>query len=42
MAEYDNNQSLWKWEYIPWNNKVPIKVSGKTRKQLDDLLSKEN
>lgn len=41
MAEYDNNQSLWKWEYVPWDDRAPIKVGTKTRKQLDDYYQKK-
>ena len=36
MAEFDNNQSLWKWEYVPWDERAPIKTGTKTRKELDE------
>jgi hypothetical protein len=41
MAEYDNNHSMWKWEYIPWDERTPIKVGTKSRKQLDAFYEKK-
>ena len=38
MAEYDNNDKIWKWEYIPWLNDAPIKLGSKTRKQIEQDL----
>jgi hypothetical protein len=35
MAEYDNNHDLWKWEYIPFINKAPIKFGTKSRRSID-------
>ncbi|HEX7032844.1 MAG TPA: hypothetical protein VF172_07585 [Nitrososphaera sp.] len=35
MAEHDNNHELWKWEYIPWIKRAPIKLGNKSRKQID-------
>jgi hypothetical protein len=35
MSEHDNNHGLWKWEYIPWIKKAPIKLGNKSRKQID-------
>lgn len=41
MAEHDNNPALWKWEYIPWDEKTPIKVGSKSRKELDEFYAKK-
>ncbi|HKU50131.1 MAG TPA: hypothetical protein VJP79_09290 [Nitrososphaera sp.] len=41
MAEFDNNTSLWKWEYVPWDDKAPIKVGTLSRKQLDERYQKK-
>ena len=27
MAEYDTNDRIWKWEYIPWLNDAPVKLA---------------
>lgn len=35
MAEHDNNHGLWKWEYIPWLKKAPVKLGNKNRKQIN-------
>lgn len=35
MGEHDNNHDLWKWEYIPWIKKAPIKFGTKTRKEIN-------
>ena len=35
MAEYDNNNRIWKWEYVPWLNDAPIKFGSKTRRELE-------
>ena len=35
LAPHDNNHDMWKWEYIPWSNKIPIKSGSKTREQVD-------
>jgi|SRR5215217_292067 hypothetical protein len=37
MAEYDNNRQIWKWEYVPWVRKAPIKFGKKSRKELDSI-----
>ena len=39
MAEYDNNHTHWKWEYVAWEKDSPIKYGNKSRKQLDDEYS---
>ncbi|HKX82535.1 MAG TPA: hypothetical protein VJL54_09800 [Nitrososphaera sp.] len=41
MAERDNNPALWKWEYIPWDERAPIKIGSKSRKELDEYYSKK-
>ena len=35
MGEHDNNHDIWKWEYIPWVKKAPIKLGLKLRKDID-------
>jgi hypothetical protein len=35
MSEHDNNHDIWKWEYIPWVKKAPIKLGFKSRKDID-------
>jgi hypothetical protein len=35
MAEVDNNHSLWKWEYVPWENNAPIVFGKKSRSEID-------
>jgi hypothetical protein len=35
MGEHDNNHDLWKWEYIPWVKKAPIKLGIKSRKNIE-------
>lgn len=35
MGEHDNNHDIWKWEYIPWVNKAPIKLGLESRKHID-------
>ena len=37
MSEHDNNHELWKWEYIPWIKKAPIKFGTKSRQEIDCL-----
>jgi hypothetical protein len=39
MAEYDNNHRLWKWEYVPWVKKSPIKFGNLSRKELDSRFT---
>ena len=38
LAPHDNNHDLWKWEYVPWSNKIPIKSGEKTREMIEDEL----
>jgi len=35
MGEHDNNHDIWKWEYVPWIKKAPIKLGFKSRKDID-------
>jgi hypothetical protein len=41
MAEHDNNPSLWKWEYIPWDDRAPLAIGTKSRKQIDEFYQKK-
>jgi hypothetical protein len=41
MAEHDNNPALWKWEYIPWDDRTPLAIGTKTRKQIDEFYQKK-
>lgn len=38
MAEYDNNDKIWKWEYIPWLNDAPVKIGSKSRREIEEIL----
>jgi hypothetical protein len=38
MAEEDNNGTLWKWEFVPWESDSPIVHGNKSRKQIEDLV----
>ena len=35
LAPHDNNHDLWKWEYVPWSKKIPIKLGNKTRQEVE-------
>lgn len=35
MAEHDNNQGLWKWEYVPWLPKAPVVLGTKSRRDIE-------
>lgn len=35
LAPHDNNHDLWKWEYVPWSKKIPIKLGTKTREEVE-------
>jgi hypothetical protein len=39
MGEHDSNPDIWKWEYIPWIKKAPIKFGVKTRKEIDSMYT---
>ena len=36
LAPHDNNHDLWKWEYVPWSKKIPIKLGTKTRQEVEN------
>jgi hypothetical protein len=36
MAEKDNNLTLWKWEYQPFDEKSPVIYGTKSRKEIDN------
>ena len=36
LAPHDNNHDLWKWEYVPWSKKIPIKLGTKTREEAEE------
>jgi hypothetical protein len=38
MAEEDNNPTLWKWEFVPWEADSPIVYGNKSRRQIEDLV----
>ena len=38
MAEQDNNGSLWKWEFVPWETDSPIVHGNKSREQIEELV----
>ncbi|MCL4436827.1 MAG: hypothetical protein M1387_08965 [Thaumarchaeota archaeon] len=38
MAEMDNNGRMWKWEYVPWLDKAPVKLGAMTRKEIEPTL----
>ena len=40
LAPHDNNHDLWKWEYVPWSKKIPIKLGGKTRQETEKYFQK--
>ncbi|AFS80365.1 hypothetical protein NKOR_02335 [Candidatus Nitrosopumilus koreensis AR1] len=35
LAPHDNNHDFWKWEYIPWDEKTPLKSSEKSREDTE-------
>jgi hypothetical protein len=36
MSETDNNLTLWKWEYQPFEEKTPVIFGTKSRKEIDN------
>jgi hypothetical protein len=38
MAEIDNNDKIWKWEYVPWANDAPIKFGSRSRREIEEAL----
>jgi len=41
LAPHDNNHDLWKWEYVPWSKKIPIKLGIKTRQEVEDSFQEK-
>ena len=41
LAPHDNNHDLWKWEYVPWSKKTPIKMGIKTRQEVEKFYQCE-
>jgi len=41
LAPHDNNHDLWKWEYVPWSKKIPIKMGNKTRQEVEESFQKK-
>ena len=35
LAPHDNNHDLWKWEYTPWINTIPIRLGNKTKEETE-------
>ena len=38
LAPHDNNHDLWKWEYVPWSTKIPIKFGNKSRQEIESFF----
>jgi len=38
LAPHDNNHDLWKWEYVPWSEKIPIKLGNKSRQDVESIF----
>ncbi len=38
IAELDNNQTLWKWEFVSWKPDSPIVYGNKSRKDIEELV----
>lgn len=38
MSEHDTNHNLWKWEYVPWIDKAPVKYEEKNRNEIEDMI----
>ncbi len=41
LAPHDNNHDLWKWEYVPWSKKIPIKLGNKSRKEVESCFQEK-
>ena len=35
LAPHDNNHDFWKWEYVPWDEKTPLKYGEKSKEDTD-------
>jgi len=38
MAEEDSNETLWKWEFMPWETDSPIVYGNKSRSDIEELV----
>ncbi len=38
LAEHDNNEYLWKWEYVPWDKDSPVELGNKSRKEIEEFF----
>lgn len=38
LGEDDNNGTLWKWEFVPWEHDSPIVHGNKSRKDIEELV----
>ncbi|MDH3279312.1 MAG: hypothetical protein OEM17_03995 [Nitrosopumilus sp.] len=41
LAPHDNNHDLWKWEYVPWSEKIPIKLGNKSRQEVESFYQEK-
>jgi hypothetical protein len=41
LAPHDNNHDLWKWEYVPWIEKIPINLGIKTRQETEEFFEEK-
>ena len=41
LAPHDNNHDLWKWEYVPWSEKIPIKSGSKSRQEVESFFKEK-
>ena len=40
IAPHDNNHDLWKFEYVPWSEKSPVKLGTSTRKEVENSFKR--
>ena len=40
IAPHDNNHDLWKFEYVPWSKKSPVKLGTSTRKEVENSFKR--
>ena len=40
LAPHDNNHDLWKFEYVPWSRKSPVRLGTKTREEVEDSFKR--
>jgi len=41
LAPHDNNHDLWKWEYVPWSEKILIKLGNKSRQEVKAFFNEK-